>query len=140
MKLNGRKIDVWLISIGLGVVLLMASHDKMMNPADFARSIRAYGLIPDILSPIPAILLPWLEFVCGVSLVLGIFRQASLRIAALMFGVFALVVGYALVMGLNIDCGCGLEWTGSTVSTAKFLLNLLFFLLTMLAIKRYPNR
>ncbi len=142
MKLNIRKISLWVISIGLGLILTLAAHDKIMNPADFARAIRAYGLIPGLLSPIPAILLPWLELVCGVSLIFGIFRLAALHIAMFLFGLFAMVVGYALLMGLTIDCGCGVALAGSTVSLSKLLLNLLFLFLAITAgrLMRYENR
>lgn len=139
-KINVKHLMPVLTAILLGAVLIMASYDKFMDPADFARNIRAYHLLPEILSPVPALFLPWLEFFTGLCLISGLMRRAALGIAVFLFALFSFVVAYALISGLRIDCGCGLALLGTKVTGAKLLVNIVLTSVSFLALFFYNSK
>jgi len=50
--------------------------------------------------------LPWLELVCGLSLLTGFWPESTLGVILLLMAVFLAATGQAWVRGLEIDCGC----------------------------------
>ena len=95
-----------LARIGLGLVFIAAALPKLADPPAFAKAIWAYDLFPPwSVNPL-ALGLPWLELLCGLALVTGLW----LRAAALWVG--ALLLSFCLALGLNlarhrpVDCGC----------------------------------
>ena len=55
----------------IGVIFVWASWDKMLNPDGFARIIENYQILPDSFIAPTALLLPWVEALCGVLLISG---------------------------------------------------------------------
>jgi uncharacterized membrane protein YphA (DoxX/SURF4 family) len=97
---------VFLARVVLGVLFIVASFDKVSDPAAFAVSIDSYKLLTHNTSLIVATVLPWMELVSGVLLVLGVWHRGA---GLLLFGllvVFTVAVASALVRGLDISCGC----------------------------------
>ena len=95
-----------LARIVLGALFIVASIDKLSDPIAFAASIGAYKLLPHTITFVIATVLPWMEFICGACLVLGLLRRGA---GLLLFGllvVFTVAVIAALVRGLDISCGC----------------------------------
>jgi uncharacterized membrane protein YphA (DoxX/SURF4 family) len=69
-------------------------------------SLRDFKLFPEIVVPFTAIYLPWLEFLLGLCVVLGLlYRTASLMLACLNF-CFMLAILSVIIRGIEIDCGC----------------------------------
>jgi uncharacterized membrane protein YphA (DoxX/SURF4 family) len=99
----------WLVSllrIGLGVVFIAASLDKIQNPQYFADNIANYRVMPyQLINPI-AVTLPWVEFVTGSLLVMGIWIRANALILSGMLVLFSLAILQALLRNLDISCGC----------------------------------
>lgn len=90
----------------LGAVFIYASFSKIADPNAFAASISSYSIIAGDAALLIATVLPWVEFLSGLGLLLGIFWRGS---GALVFGmlvVFTIVVASALWRGLDISCGC----------------------------------
>ncbi|MFH0959813.1 MAG: MauE/DoxX family redox-associated membrane protein [Pseudomonadota bacterium] len=100
----------------VGLVFIYASAHKILDPEEFAGSIRNYGLIPPAFSNIVALTLPWLELVSGAFLILGIQTRASALLTSSMMLVFLGAIIYAYSVGLDIDCGC---FSSSTESTGR---------------------
>jgi uncharacterized membrane protein YphA (DoxX/SURF4 family) len=100
----------------VGFLFIYASVYKILDPGEFAGSIRNYGLIPPVFSNLVALTLPWLELVSGAFLILGIQTRASALLTSLMMLVFLGVIIYAYAIGLDIDCGC---FSSSTESTGR---------------------
>jgi len=92
--------------LALGVIFLIAGYEKIISPADFASSIRNYRIVPHLAVNIMAITMPWLEFFCGIFLILGIFIRTSAMLVSLMLVVFSIAIISAIIRGLDIDCGC----------------------------------
>ena len=103
-KLNPR-ISTSALRI-VGFLFMLASLHKIAAPAQFARIIENYQLLPLVLVNPLAVVLPWLELFCGFFLLSGRLEAPSAAILISLLGIFVLVVGFNLVRGLDFDCGC----------------------------------
>lgn len=90
----------------LGGIFLYASLDKIAHPDQFAATVANYRLLPGILVNLFAICLPWVEFVCGLLLMAGLFSSGSLALILGMLSLFIVAVGINMARGLDISCGC----------------------------------
>ena len=90
----------------VGAVFIYAGAVKVVEPLDFAENIANYQLVGQSLSFLTALVLPWLEVLCGLALALGIRRRAAALLVSLMLGFFILLTLVTIVRGLNVDCGC----------------------------------
>ena len=127
----------FVLRIFFGLFFIYASLDKISQPAEFSLAIRAYEIIPDSLSNLFAIFLPWIEFLCGLLLLSGLFIQSSLRVAIGLLLVFTLNILIAVLRGLEIDCGCGVSISGvAKVSWRKVVENICLIALLILLSKQ----
>ncbi len=94
------------VRLTLGITFIYASYYKIVDPSDFARSIWYYHLMPGSTINLLAIFLPWLELLCGIGLIAGVYYRSSIVIVAAMTVVFIIAMSSALVRGINLDCGC----------------------------------
>lgn len=90
----------------VGGVFIWASLDKLAHPAEFAKAIHHYRLVPYALLHPAALLLPAVELLAGAALVAGWQRRGAALLCALMLAVFLAAIGSALARGLDISCGC----------------------------------
>ncbi len=98
---------LWAIRLVLGGLFIWAGIAKLRDPAEFAIEIVNYRLLPQ-LAPYGAVMLPTVEIAAGlgaIALPRAWRRAAALVIAGLMV-VFTVAVSFALIRGINIDCGC----------------------------------
>ena len=90
----------------LGLTFIYASLHKIIAPADFAKIVYGYGLFPEILINLIAIMIPLLELVTGLALVIGVYpRSAAITINGLLLA-FIAVLTINLIRGHEFDCGC----------------------------------
>jgi len=94
------------VRVGCGLILLYASWGKILDPADFARAIRNYQLLPAALVHPAAVVLPWIEAVCGLSLVSGIRAGGGLVVFTGLMVVFTAALALNGVRGIDTECGC----------------------------------
>jgi uncharacterized membrane protein YphA (DoxX/SURF4 family) len=99
-------ILILLIRVFIGGLLVVASLDKIIAPDAFVVSILNYKVIATPLAILTATFLPWLELVCGLGLILGLYSRASLMIILTLLVVFTVLVSSAFLRGLDISCGC----------------------------------
>ena len=72
---------VSLLRILTGAVFIASGASKIADPSSFADSIALYGVVPQILIPYVAIVLPWVELFSGMLLAAGMrIRAAALCI------------------------------------------------------------
>lgn len=95
-----------LAGIALGAVFVAAAVPKILDPPSFAHEVYNYRLLPGVLVNAAAIALPWIEIVCGLALVLGLWRRAAGTVVAALLVVFVVAVAINLARGHAIDCGC----------------------------------
>ena len=115
----------------LGVVFIVASIEKIAIPIDFAASVQAYQMVPLFLVNIFALILPWMELICGLFILAGVLVRPSSVILSALLLIFILGIGTALIRDLNIDCGCfgsvhytPIGWQKLLEDTGLFLLAL----------------
>ena len=89
-----------------GMTFIYASYHKILEPAHFAKIIYGYYLFPEISINLIAIFLPYLEFVCGIALMLGIYPRSALLILQLLLFSFIVALSINWIRGHNFDCGC----------------------------------
>jgi uncharacterized membrane protein YphA (DoxX/SURF4 family) len=95
-----------IVRISLGVVFIWASFDKILHPKEFAEVIHNYTIFPPQMVNLSAIVLPWIEFACGVLLIIGFFCRGSAFIISGLLIIFMGALCHAFYKGLDIRCGC----------------------------------
>lgn len=90
----------------LGIVFIIASVDKIIDPVAFAGIIKNYQILPEVMVGPVAFLLPWLEFVCGAMLVSNVLTDISTVILTAMLLVFIAALSANLYRGIDVACGC----------------------------------
>ena len=94
------------VQIALGVIFIAASLPKIVDPPSFAHMVYNYRIVPGSLVNLSALTMPWIELLCGVALVLGIWRATARNIIAAMLLMFIVAISINLARGNAIDCGC----------------------------------
>ncbi|MBT3299406.1 MAG: DoxX family membrane protein [Candidatus Marinimicrobia bacterium] len=122
MKVN--KYIQLLIRLIIGGLFIYASLDKIENPDVFAQQINNYHLVPFGLENIIAIVLPWLEFITGIGLIVGVYLEASALWISILLLSFIVMMIQAILRGYNIECGCGLN-EGEMVGAKKIIENMI---------------
>lgn len=117
-----------LFRLFLGILFIYASVDKILHPAAFAKIIYNFHILPGFLINLFAIILPWVEFLVGVCLVLGIALDAVAFLASTLLGVFIIALGVNFIRGLDINCGCFSTATSSKSNVSKRLIEDVIFL------------
>ncbi len=113
MKMN-EKLSNFLSSLPVqlicrflfGGVFIYAAISKITHLHAFAKIIHNYQILPDQLVYFPAIILPWLEIICGLLLIFGVFQRPAALLLTGMLLVFIVAISFNLIRGLNFDCGC----------------------------------
>ncbi|MCP4634065.1 MAG: DoxX family membrane protein [candidate division Zixibacteria bacterium] len=95
-----------ILRIALGISFIVASYDKIIFPAEFAKIIHNYRLLPDFLINFWAIILPWIELTAGLLLVFGLYRGGALSIITFLLVMFMIAIGVNIIRGVNLHCGC----------------------------------
>ncbi|MGL1860948.1 MAG: DoxX family protein [Pseudodesulfovibrio sp.] len=88
----------------LGGLFIYAGYLKLADVGAFAQAIDGYGLVTWSTAKLLSKTLPVLEILAGLGLILDI-KGALGTIVALLLG-FMILIGYAIYMGLDVDCGC----------------------------------
>jgi putative oxidoreductase len=94
------------VQLALGAIFIIAALPKIADPPSFAHMIYNYRILPAGLINFSSLVMPWVELLCGVTLVIGVWRRATLSIIALMLIVFIVAISFNLARGNAIDCGC----------------------------------
>ncbi len=90
----------------VGLLFIMASLHKILQPADFAQIVYSYQLFPAFSINLIAIFLPFVELVAGLALVFGIYPRAAAAIVNALLASFMLIIAFNLMRGHEFDCGC----------------------------------
>ncbi len=108
--------------IGLSIVFIYASYDKILHPAAFAKVIYNYQILPDELINLSAIFLPWLELVIGSLLIIGVWLPGSVFIGNILLIIFCSALMYNKARGLDISCGCFSTSQGDLPESTLYLI------------------
>jgi uncharacterized membrane protein YphA (DoxX/SURF4 family) len=95
------------LRVGIGGALLWAGLSKAANGVAFLAALNAYELpLPRVALAAVAIALPWIEILCGLSLVTRTRVAPALLLSLLLTFGFCVATGQAVLRGLDISCGC----------------------------------
>lgn len=129
VKLLRLKITYILARLILGGIFVYASVPKVLNPLGFSQIIYNYKILPDFLIYITASVLPWIEFFCGVFLLIGVFIRSSAIILSSLLFIFILIISINMLRGINFDCGCfSLTGSGNNLNGFALIIRDLFIL------------
>lgn len=95
-----------LLAWALGVLFIYAGVEKIIDPKQFAQSIKYFQMVPLSLVNAMALILPWWEVAAGVAILTRSWRRVGTWLILLMLIVFTIAIAAAVSRGLNISCGC----------------------------------
>jgi uncharacterized membrane protein YphA (DoxX/SURF4 family) len=101
-----RKATAVVLRWLLAAVFLVAGGLKIADPIGFARGIVDYDLVPELIVPAIAVVLPWWEVAAGVLAVAGRWRVGALSALTGMSVAFLVIGVTTLVRGLVVECAC----------------------------------
>lgn len=148
MRLPRHPALYWAVAIVLGAIFVYASLDKIANPREFAGIVYRYQVIgPNatvgyLPANLLATVLPWLELLCGLLLITGLWRREAALLTALMLVSFVVAAGWALAHGIDIEnCGCfTVSEPGGRGAGVKLIVGDLALLLGALYLMAMPPR
>jgi putative oxidoreductase len=79
---------------------------KIADPVRTLLTFREFQILPGSMEVFLAVYIPWLEFILGLSTILGILYRSSAFLIAGLNTLFILAIGSLLVRGIKVDCGC----------------------------------
>jgi uncharacterized membrane protein YphA (DoxX/SURF4 family) len=123
-------LTLLILRLIVGGIFVVAAMDKITAVAAFEQAILHYHLTGPVISMLAATVLPWLELICGLSLMMGIFPRSSASILGVLLLFFTMAVLYALVRGYDISCGCfSLDPNAGKIGWLKIIENCVLLLL-----------
>jgi uncharacterized membrane protein YphA (DoxX/SURF4 family) len=143
-RMDHTGIPLLLARLVLGGLLVYMGVSKIGDPVHFLKLMRQYQALPAsppyFLNAV-AVVLPWVETVCGLALILGAAVRGAGLIAAIMLVSFTPLIllrglelyhqGGVSFCGVNFDCGCG---AGPVFLCNKLAENVGLFVLALLAL------
>lgn len=90
----------------LGGIFIYASLGKILYPSAFVDIVKNYRILSDSLVNPVARILPWLELIFGLFLVLHFLKKISAGVLSFLLIAFIAVLGFNLIRGVNVNCGC----------------------------------
>lgn len=124
------KYTALVLRICVGCFFIYASMSKIPYPAQFAEATANYRLVPYWLLNLGAVILPWVEFVCGLFLVIGFMSRASAILIGLMIILFNSMLLINMYWGAPITCGC-YDTVGEPIGWKKIIENAVMLIFTV---------
>jgi hypothetical protein len=87
----------------LGFIFIYFSYDKILDPQLFSDIVSNYDIIPFGLENTGALILPFIEFIIGICLILGIFIDTAVFVSILLLIFFIIMIAQAYLRGKSID-------------------------------------
>jgi uncharacterized membrane protein YphA (DoxX/SURF4 family) len=132
----------WLIlalRVVIGAIFIVAGVSKLGHADVFAAQIAGFRLLPQVVIPPMATVLPFLEILLGGYLILGLFTRTAAWIAVAFFAAFDAAIASAVVRGMTVSCGC-FGPNDTTVTTwAEVARDFVFVVLAIIVAVRPPG-
>lgn len=90
----------------IGVIFLLASFNKLQHPGAFAVILDNYRILPPLFVNPVAVILPWVEFLCGLALIFNVMARGAAFAVTVLMAVFLGALGFNHFRGLDVACGC----------------------------------
>jgi cobalt-zinc-cadmium efflux system protein len=105
------------LRMGLGLVFIYASVDKVVHPDQFAEIMQDYEILPNAVVNLASLWLAWLEAVLGVCLIAGVWVRAAALMVTGLTVIFIGGLSTALTRGVGLHCGCFSTAAGGAART-----------------------
>lgn len=105
-QLSVASILSLVLRLGLGGIFVASGVAKLAHLEQFYLTAQGYKMLTPELIQLYAGWLPWLEILAGASLILGLFTRFGAMLASLLLGSFLIALGWVLLRGEAIECGC----------------------------------
>jgi putative oxidoreductase len=90
----------------LGVIFLLSSVTKVFETAKFMDSIAGYKIVPQMFLYPMALIIPWVQLVCGLLLMLDVYPKSNAFVLSGLLTVYTIAITSAFIRGIDMDCGC----------------------------------
>ncbi|HNQ22061.1 MAG TPA: DoxX family membrane protein [Phycisphaerae bacterium] len=144
-RLDRTGVPLLLARLILGGLLIWMGIVKVLAPIDFLKLMRQYQMLDEqsayVFLNLVAVVLPWVETLCGVALVLGLGVRGAGLLSGGMLLVFTPLIlkrglelyqaGTLAFCGVKFDCGCG---AGEVYLCNKLAENIALLLLSLLVV------
>lgn len=94
------------LRVYIGSIFITAAMAKLPYPAEFVEALAAYRIMPYVFVNFAAVVMPWVELICGLFLIMGLMTRAVASIIAMLLVAFTVAVIINLFRGTPISCGC----------------------------------
>jgi len=95
-----------LLRFYLGVLFIYAGMSKIPSPAEFAEALAFYRIAPYWSVNFLAVALPWIEFVCGLFLFIGLRTRTVTCVISFLLVTFTIAILINMIRQTPIGCGC----------------------------------
>ena len=123
MIISKKQLFTSVLSIAIGSLFIFSSIIKISAILPFIDTIELYGIKFEPIKNYSAILIISLELLCGIFLIINVYRKISAAILQCMLVVFIIAISYNLLSGRTFRCGC----FGSIEVFAEISLYSIFF-------------
>lgn len=106
-------------------LFIYAGMYKINYTAEFAETIASYQMTPYWAVNFLAIVMPWIELICGILLVCGIQVRSAIVVAGSFLVIFTVGIAVNLLRDAPISCGC-FHTIGETISLRTLARDLLW--------------
>lgn len=143
-------VPLLLARLIVGGVFVYMGCMKVASPVEFLKQIHLFNMLPaepGYYLNATAIVLPWLEIICGAALILGVFVRGAALNLLIMLSVFTPAIFLRAwtirategtpFFEIAFDCGCG---SGPVTIWTKLLENLGLWLAALVAILSQSRR
>lgn len=115
-----KKILIICLRFTVGGFFILTGVIKLSLPIEEVQAlIRTFEVLPNDVTYLAALILPWIELIPGLFLLIGIFPLYSVRFIIGLTAIFILTLISVLVRELPIeDCGCLGGWIQETPTFA----------------------
>jgi len=120
----------FVLRLFIGIMFIYASTTKIAYPAEFAKNVESFRLVPYWMVNMVAVLLPWLELICGLFLVIGLSTRAAAAVVGALLAAFTVGLAINVMRDAPISCGC-FDSVGEEISWWYVLRDSVLVLLTL---------
>ncbi len=122
-RIDNTGVPLLLARLFVGGMFAYLSYMKMQDPINFLKMVHQYGVLPvdpPLYLNLTAVVIPWLEMLCAVALLLGVYVRgaAVTALGMLLFFTPMLLIhalglfhdparAFASFCAVKFDCGCG---------------------------------
>ncbi len=111
-------------------LFIHAGMNKINYTAEFAETIASYRMAPYWAVNFMAVVMPWIELICGILLVCGVRVRSTIVVAGALLMMFTAGILVNLLRNAPISCGC-FHTMGETISWKTLVRDLTWVAMTV---------